>query len=181
MFYETSKNDNVVRTGYSDCCLPRFITSTAAMKLLLLMVFSILFINFAMAQPGQGLGIGVIVGEPTGISFKSWKGPSPAIAGAVAWSFSGKTSLHVHIDYLMGHNFLDQRSRVPLYYGLGGRVRIKDNGDSDPLIGVRIPVGISYIFPNDPFDIFLEIAPIIDVIPDTDFGLNSAIGARYYF
>jgi len=30
-------------------------------------------------------------------------------------------------------------------------------------------------------DIFFEIVPLLDLVPETDFGPNSAIGVRYYF
>jgi hypothetical protein len=32
-----------------------------------------------------------------------------------------------------------------------------------------------------PVEIFLEIVPGLDLIPGTDFDLDGAIGARYYF
>jgi hypothetical protein len=30
-------------------------------------------------------------------------------------------------------------------------------------------------------DIFLEVVPILDLAPKTDFKINAAIGARYFF
>jgi hypothetical protein len=51
----------------------------------------------------------------------------------------------------------------------------------DARLGARIPVGLEYIFPDQHFDIFLEVVPLLDLIPDTDFTLNAAIGARYFF
>jgi len=56
---------------------------------------------------------------------------------------------------------------------------LKDNADD--VLGVRIPVGLAYEFANHPFDIFVEIVPILDITPDTDFDFEGAIGARYYF
>jgi len=66
-------------------------------------------------------------------------------------------------------------------------VKLKDdnNGrgrrnDHDELLGVRVPFGLTYLFAKSPFDIFAEIVPILDLVPDTDFGLNGAIGVRFY-
>jgi len=48
-------------------------------------------------------------------------------------------------------------------------------------VGLRIPVGLEYIFSGERVDIFLEIVPLLDLVPDTDFSLNGGIGVRYFF
>jgi len=48
-------------------------------------------------------------------------------------------------------------------------------------VGVRIPVGINYIFAKAPLDIFLEIVPMLELVPRTEFNLNGGIGIRYFF
>jgi len=127
----------------------------------------------------RGFGLGVILGEPTGISGKLWTEQKTAIDGAVAWSFEKKSSMHLHGDLLF-HNF--NRAKVDegkllLYYGIGGRVKFED----DSKVGVRVPLGINYLFARSPLDFFLEIVPILDLAPKTDFSLNGAIGIRYFF
>jgi len=128
-------------------------------------------------------GLGIIVGEPTGICGKIWKDNNTAIAGAVAWSFVEKSYLHLHGDWLH-HNWTLLREHVdietgelPLYYGIGGRIRLED----ELRAGVRFVIGIDYIFKQAPFDIFFEIAPIMDVVPEMKINGNSAIGVRYWF
>ena len=143
------------------------------------------------ANAQDGLGVGAIVGEPTGIVIKKWLGDTTAFDAAAAWSFSDNASFQLHGDYLI-HNFSlldpdDLKGYLPVYYGIGGRIKLKDenarNGrnDENALVGVRVPFGISYLFADAPVDIFVEIVPILDLVPDTDFGINGAIGARYYF
>lgn len=129
----------------------------------------------------DGFGIGIIVGEPTGLDAKWWLGESSALQAAAAWSTQSNSSFHFHLDYIM-HRFdvIDVNSgRLPLYYGIGGRFRVRENSDDD--IGIRIPIGLSYMFANDPFDVFVEVVPILDLVPDTDFDLNAAIGFRWFF
>jgi hypothetical protein len=46
---------------------------------------------------------------------------------------------------------------------------------------VRIPLGVNYTFEDGRFDVFVEIAPIFNVIPETSFGLSGGVGARFYF
>jgi hypothetical protein len=132
----------------------------------------------------SGFGLGIILGEPTGLSLKQWVDGNTAIDGAIAWSFGKHDALHLHADYLV-HNFKlfkMEQGKLPLYYGIGGRIKFEENGhDEETKIAVRIPVGISYILANSPLDIFLEIAPLLDLTPSTEFDLNGAIGIRYFF
>jgi hypothetical protein len=132
--------------------------------------------TFAQAR---GFGLGVILGEPTGINFKAWTGYKTAFVGAAAWSFGHEDSLHVHLDYIV-HNFRLlklENGHLPVYYGIG--VRIKTG--NDVRFGVRVPLGINYMFEKAPLDIFVEIAPIFDLTPKTDLFFNGGIGIRYYF
>jgi hypothetical protein len=130
---------------------------------------------------GQGrFGLGVILGEPTGISAKYWNGKTTAIDGAIAWSFEDESALHLHMDYLI-HAFgiIDiSEGSLPLYYGIGGRFKFQKKDDR---VGIRIPLGMAYIFRKAPLDIFFEIVPILELIPSTKIGLNAAIGIRYFF
>jgi len=118
--------------------------------------------------------LGVILGEPTGISFKTWQSDRTAIDAALAWSFGDNGSVHLHADYLR-HNWLDvDRGSLAFYYGLGGRVKFAD----DSRLGARIPVGLQYLFPDTRLSMFFEVAPILDLIPETSFGVNGGIGVR---
>lgn len=120
--------------------------------------------------------LGVILGEPTGISLKMWQSNNTAFDAGFAWSFSGSGSMHVHVDYLR-HDWLDTNDGdLALYYGLGGRILTK----GDPKIGVRIPVGMQYIIPNSRLSVFFEVAPLMDLIPDTSFEVNGGLGLRIF-
>jgi len=130
----------------------------------------------------KNFGLGVILGEPTGIDAKFWLANQHALEFGTAWSLSGDNKFHIQGDYLF-HNFdvlkLNTGDRLPLFFGVGGRMIFRDNRDD--IFGVRFPVGLSYIFTKFPFDIFAEIVPILNVSPDTDFDLEGAIGARFWF
>lgn len=142
-------------------------------------------VMFAMApqtkaQTSNGdFGLGVILGEPTGVSAKLFMGNNRAFDFGAAWSFGKNSSMHLHTDYLI-HRFdlisVDS-GQLPLYYGLGARVRLAD----DAQLGVRFPIGLSYYFENDPIELFFEIVPILDVAPKTNFSGNGGFGIRFYF
>lgn len=141
-------------------------------------LFSLIFISALNAQD-KGVGLGIIVGEPTGFSFKYWTSSTTAFDAAIAWSFIDGGAFHIHADYII-HSFnliTVPEGKLPFYYGIGGRLKTS----SDTQLGVRVPLGLAYIFQSAPVDIFLEVVPILDFIPKTDFRINAALGARYYF
>lgn len=134
--------------------------------------------SFSGAQD-KGFGLGIILGEPTGISGKYWLSTNSAIDGAAAWNFGSGGYLHLHADYLL-HNYdliKVKEGRLPLYYGIGGRIGFGDK----TVLGLRGVVGLAYQFSGAPVDAFLEIAPLMDLVPGTSFHVQGGIGARFYF
>jgi hypothetical protein len=169
----------------------------------LMMVMLMLATSGAQAQsaappapPPRGTGVGIIVGEPTGISLKHWLSPDRALDLAAAWSFSDNEAFQLHTDYLFHYDKLLDQIKVPgslpVYLGIGGRVKWQDSAndgkgkgsaeeDGDTRVGIRIPLGVTYLFPKAPFDLFAELAPILDVAPESEMDVSVALGARFYF
>ena len=143
-----------------------------------MVLFLLVFLSTVKAQ-SSGVGLGLIVGEPTGVSFKYWTGSTTAIDAALAWSFIDGGAFHIHGDYLFHNMRLISvpEGLLPFYYGIGARIKTANNTK----LGVRVPLGLAYLFQSAPIDIFLEIVPILDLTPKTDFAINAALGARYYF
>lgn len=138
--------------------------------------------------PGRSeeLAVGLILAEPTGLSAKYWLNDEQAIDAAAAWAFSGEDALQLHADWLMHRYDLlginTPEGRAPLYFGLGARLKLKDDkGRDDDALGIRVPVGVTFLFAQAPFDLFAEIVPVLDIAPDTDLDLNLAVGGRFYF
>ena len=148
-------------------------------KLMVITILAVLVFTGNTFAQDKKLGLGIIVGEPTGLSGKYWLSDTTAVDAAAAWSFDGDNEVQIHADYLWHKLDLITISnhQVPLYYGLGGRIKFAD----DTKVGLRIPVGLTWMIPKTHIDVFGEVAPIMDLAPDTDFHLNAAIGARFYF
>lgn len=148
-------------------------------KTALTVIFVALLVRPVLAA-GDGFGLGVIAGEPTGISGKLWLTQNTAIDGAAAWSFgNSQDAFHVHGDYLL-HNaslFKVDQGDLSLHFGVGGRIKFAD----DTLVGIRVPVGLTYLFENATVDLFVEVVPILDLVDSTDLNLNAALGVRYFF
>ncbi|MDX1700148.1 MAG: hypothetical protein R3250_05985 [Melioribacteraceae bacterium] len=141
------------------------------------LIFFFILTSFAFSQ-SSGFGIGIIIGEPTGISLKNWTSQNTALDAGVAWAFGRKGALHIHADYLI-HEFEmieTKHGQLPVYYGIGGRVLLA----SDFRVGVRGVIGLSYLLEEIPLDVFLEIVPIFDLVPRTDLSFNAGIGLRYF-
>jgi hypothetical protein len=129
----------------------------------------------AQSRPG-GTELGIILGEPTGISAKFWQSGTTAVDAAAAWSFGKEESLHLHASYLKHKPLEAETGSLYLYYGLGARALFAD----DPRFGARIPVGLQYNIEASRLSLFFEVAPTFDLIPATDFGVNGGIGIRYF-
>jgi len=140
--------------------------------------FLVLFSGLNYSQ-SKKIGAGIIVGEPTGLSFKYWLTEKTAFDAGLAWSFVDENAFQIQADYLI-HNFnliKIEKGKLPFYFGIGGRLKFS----TDVIFGVRVPLGLAYIFSDEPIDIFLEIVPILDLLPQTDFTISAAIGGRYFF
>lgn len=145
---------------------------------LLMLIFAVSTAQIAEAQNRPtNTELGVILGEPTGISFKLWQSGSNALGGAVAWALGRNETVHIHLDYLF-HNNLDVDQGVLLfYYGPGMRTLFSDN---NPRVGVRFPVGLQYIVDSTRLSLFFEVAPTLDLIPATTFGVSGGLGFRFF-
>ena len=147
-----------------------------------LIVITFLFTLSTAAAEEKNFGLGLIVGEPTGLSANYFLSKENAIDLAVAWNASGNNDFVLHADYLWYRHGLFKAGKVdmPLYFGVGGRLVLRDN-DSDKF-GVRVPVGVSYRFIDPEFlELFGELAPIVDLAPSTKLDFNIGIGVRFYF
>ena len=137
-------------------------------------------------------GLGVIIGEPTGISAKLWTSNSTAFDFGLGWSMGGDrigntytsynrgSRVHFHMDYLW-HSFdiIHSSERFPLYYGFGGR--LNSGAGYESAMAVRGVIGIAWLPQNMPIDVFLELVPTLQLTPSSGLVIEAGIGVRYYF
>jgi hypothetical protein len=138
----------------------------------------ILISSYSLSQDKK-MGTGIILGEPSGFSFKYWLTEKTALDAGLAWSFIDENAFQIQADYLV-HNFnliKFSDGKLPFYFGIGGRLKFSN----DVKLGVRVPLGLTWIFNEATFDVFFEAVPILDLLPETDFTISAAIGGRYFF
>ena len=151
------------------------------MKKILFIAASIMFIISFSCSQDKDFGLGIMVGEPTGISAKWWISHTSAFDAGLAWSFMNDGSLHMHGDYLW-HNFDLVSPKIPFYIGIGGRIKFKNNKSlTEEKIGIRIPVGLDFFINEPTADVFVEIVPLLDLTPKSVLTINGAVGFRYFF
>ena len=155
------------------------------------MIFLIIISSYSNAQ-NKKFGLGVIIGEPTGISAKLWTSNTNALAFGLGWAVEGYrlsgfdrdydniTRTHIHVDYLW-HSFyaVSSNGQFPLFYGIGGRINTGPRYEGN--LAVRGVLGIHWLPRDTPLDIFLEVVPTLTLVSSTGFDIDAAIGARFYF
>jgi hypothetical protein len=136
----------------------------------------------ASAESPKKLGIGLVLGAPTGFSLKYWEGSRIAYQGSLGTMFGGGLTLGV--DYLV-HERVFRNPLVPFYYG--GGVFLGDAGFGSPsyshsrfALGVRAAFGVDYLVRDYPFDIAVELGPALLLTPVTGMGIQLAVAVRFY-
>jgi len=143
----------------------------------------------AAANIGTAYGqvsIGVLVGEPTGLGLKFGAGSS-SLDLAAAWSFIEQEdetgtavdvgAAYLHLDYQQYFDLINlPAGRLPLFAGFGGKVYL---GSGTFGLGLRIPLGVTYIFASAPLEIFFEFAPGLELYPNSSFDGGAVLGFLY--
>ncbi|TVR68589.1 MAG: hypothetical protein EA427_10030 [Spirochaetaceae bacterium] len=128
---------------------------------------------FNTVHVAADVGVGIILGSPTGLSALFGN----RVALAAAWDLQSER-MHVHGDvWLLRQRLVDP---VDWYLGVGGKAQIKSGNGDDVRVGVRVPLGVQwYAFPR--LELFGEIVPGMRLVPSTSFDLDAGIGIRFHF
>ena len=152
------------------------------MKEKLIIIFLLVLIaTNALALERKKFGFGVMAGDPTGLTAKYMFNSKTGIDAAIGWETSGDNEFYISSDYLFHLYDLIKipKGVSPLYFG--GGLRFIDRDHRDNKFGIRVPVGVEYLFLNNSLGAFGELVPILDLTPDTEFDLEFGVGIRYFF
>jgi len=149
-------------------------------KHILLFTVFVICSSFISGQK-SGLGLGLMLGEPSGLAGKYWLSEHNALDFGIGAGFLGDNSgFAFHADYLYHMNdLINWKYKTIFYYGFGIRMRFPS--DSSTTLGVRGVAGILMVIKNLPIDMFFELAPSFRLLPTTGLDFDMAIGGRYYF
>jgi hypothetical protein len=134
--------------------------------------------------------MGVSIGSPMGLSVMQNLGQTEAVQGALEYGVYG--TFVMHADYLFKENrifrFDEQYGKLWLYYGPGARLEFGDRDISpfgpyrhsdDARVAIRFPAGLQYYIPKVPFDVFVELAPMLSLWHATNVDMTMAFGLRF--
>ena len=147
---------------------------------------------------GRKLGLGFILGDPTGISGKYWVGSTNAIDAGLGFAnygagfgascyydngnvrrCNGYYDTSLNVDYLWQSNIVRGPAQLDWYIGAGGRVLIFGGRGFD--IAARAPIGVALMFNNPSFlEVFFELVPALYLAPP-GFTIEGGLGVRFYF
>jgi hypothetical protein len=141
--------------------------------LMLLMTGTILSAKSHSSGSATGTGIGIVVGYPgnVGLSIKIQNFP---VLG-LSWYLGQSSYFGGTIDWWFINNSLE--SNFYWYLGFGGYVWL---GHSVGL-GPRLPIGLQWFPGGSPFEIALEVAPALSLLPGIDFVFQGSLAFRYHF
>jgi hypothetical protein len=145
------------------------------------LIISLLLGTISPAQD-KDYGIGIILGEPSGLSGKYWLNNTNALDFGLGFSFTNfnNNRIQLNCDYLWNnYDFFKTSEKLIIYYGPG--IKILTGGSNDAKLGIRGVAGVGWFIKDAPIDMFFEVAPVIYMIPGTIFKIDVGIGARYFF
>jgi hypothetical protein len=146
-----------------------------------ILYFSILVVIIAHTGIAQshGLGLGLTIGEPTGISCKGWVTNSGAIQLGIGYpSLSSSHGTALSAEYIWHSHIFRSHEYFPLFYGLGGIFGVSGGTN---IVGARGVFGIAWWPRRSSLDVFLQIVPTLYLRPATQFEFDFGFGVRYFF
>ncbi|MCZ7557523.1 MAG: hypothetical protein M5R41_14085 [Bacteroidia bacterium] len=152
----------------------------------------------AQGPKGKSFGVGFQLGEPTAVSFRFWTSRENSWDLAVGASYLGNP--HIHGDYLWHFNDAFNSRIVVMYAGVGAALGFGDKDgwvfykwkrgkieerwyydrDDELVVAAKGTFGLNIIPRNTPLDIFLEVNPIIGLVPGFGFDIMPTLGIRFY-
>ena len=153
------------------------------MRSIRIVLLALILIVFALnndslyAKEKGSLGAGVVLGDPIGPTVKYWFNPDMAIDFGLGF----EKDFTIYADFLW-HIWTifpqPPTGKLAGYLGLGLRFEEKSVDDK---FGFRAVTGAAYWIASHPIEVYLELAPVFQVTPDTGTDFDVGIGVRYYF
>lgn len=152
----------------------------AVLAPVLALVLALVFAPAPARADGGPFGLGIVLGEPTGITGLYRFGDRTAVDISLGIDALDDNGFYVHGVFLFFLPDLLGGGSVGLSPYLGPGAFVADAGN-DVALGARVPFGLSLDFRRAPIQIYGEIAVGLLLVPDVDLGLGGAVGFRYFF
>ena len=129
------------------------------------------------------MGLGLFLGDPTGVTGKHPFGGTPvAFDWVVGFGVLEGEGLAGHVDFLWQQPLTEfERASMDLYFGVGPKIAVFPDADDTFFAGARAPVGLDFMFDRVNLELALEVAAGLWVIEETGFDLDAGLALRYWF
>ena len=143
----------------------------------------------SLKRSPEGIGVGIYMGTPTGLGALnlSYREKDITRQAYLNWNLTSEQFRGV-VDQVweLKKITLQDGTQFPLY--AGGRVWFRFNDISTTLglagfsnsIGVGTPIGALYQHEEVGVEAYLEIAPVFQISPISQFGTQFGFGVRFY-
>ncbi len=140
-------------------------------------------VTIGSSKGAKGFGLGIAIGDPTGLSMMWRPDVHSSVHLAAGWD-TRADHVEIHGDYLWNAVRLRTAEAPKLYFpvfiGVGGR--LNTHPPTDQLgFGVGLPFGIGLVSEGAPFDVLLELAPVVGLVPSSDVWLDGSLSGHFYF
>jgi hypothetical protein len=142
----------------------------------LLSIWGLVLPPQAQAQPNSGsVGIGLQLGQPSGLSLGVYKPSGMALDVLAAWNLNDFLYLNAHGLFSTG-----DASPFRLFYGPGVYVGLYERGNAEDQIaaGLSATGGVSIFIGS--FEIYGRVTPRLLLISQTDVAIGGGLGLRLY-
>jgi hypothetical protein len=149
-------------------------------RLLIISCAILLFFPGSMLLAQGNAGIGLQLGEPTGLSLKFWTTRSNAVDAVIGWNMIAN-KFTAQAGYLWHFPQPVASGSFALYAGVGGILgggSNRNTGEGEFLLGARVPLGLEYIYRA--FGFYAQLDPRVNLLPAIGLGLGGGIGIRFY-
>jgi hypothetical protein len=155
----------------------------------------------ANLQKTGDVGVGVVLGTPTGFNMKLWTAETTAFNMSLAFASGDVALIGDHLWHFRRAFSTDPAVDTPSvlvpYIGIGlmaifdttARNENRDDrplyrrtaNDEGPGLGARIPIGLEFLPQDQRFGFYGELAPGSIVSPTSFSFVQAGVGGRYYF
>lgn len=153
------------------------------MKLKSILIVLSLLVLSSNAKAGHEAGI--VLGSASGFSGLFDLGGGNAVDLGLA--YSSNSQFTITSDYLFtktrSWNLQNVNSPLTLYYGIGLRLLNINSGKNNGKValGPRAPIGVHLEINNPNISLFAELAPVLDIVPESNVEIMAGLGVRIRF
>ena len=140
-----------------------------------ILVLMVVFFSFPrMGWGSRDFGVGILLGQPSGLKATFALQKRIHLDFTAAWSWNDWMLIMSDCKF---EDYISPRSLYwRWYYGLGAYGGVSNDSDREAVLGVRVPIGVSYQFPYTSLEVFGELVPAMQIIEETRGRFHCGVG-----